>query len=180
MKKMTFLVLLSVLMYSCGWSFVESSNSEDIGMIEGVRPIYGSYDTWQNITTTDSKDIEHLGKIYYYNGYIFVNELHQGIHIIDNRDSHNPVPLKFINIPGNKDIAIKDNYMYVDNYTDLVTLDVSDLDNIHEVHRISNIYPAIQQSYPEFYTGYFECADPSKGIVIGWEEAIIENPECRR
>jgi len=30
------------------------------------------------------------GKIYYYNGYLFVNELNSGIHIYDNHDPSNP------------------------------------------------------------------------------------------
>jgi hypothetical protein len=38
------------------------------------------------------------GKIFYYNGYLFINELNTGIHVYDNHDPSNPRNVGFINI----------------------------------------------------------------------------------
>jgi hypothetical protein len=48
------------------------------------------------------------------------------------------------------------------------------------VNRIENAFPQINQEYPPFTGVYFECVDPSKGVVIGWEEKQIDQPKCRR
>jgi len=139
-------------------------------IIEGLKPIYSNGDDWQNIKTTDPQSIKKLGKIYYKDNKIFVNEFLKGIHIIDNSDPINPVKIKFIEIIGNKDIAIKGQILYADNLTDLVTLDISNLDDIKVLGRVKDI--------PEGHIGPFECVDPSKGKVIGWEEATLVNPDC--
>jgi len=49
----------------------------------------------------------------------------------------------FIQIPGNKDVVIKGNLMYADNYTDLLTIDISDMDNVKEINRVEGVYPDI-------------------------------------
>jgi hypothetical protein len=95
-----------------------------------------------------------------------VNEYQQGIHIIDNSDPSNPVNLKFIEIPGNVDLAIKGNILYADSYVDLLSIDISDLDNIVEVDRDTNVFPYI---IPEYDLGIVESIDQSKGVIVGYE-----------
>lgn len=177
MKKSLWVVtILSIcLLYS---SCVDTA-SEGIYQTHGLRPIYAEGSDWQQIFTSDSRPIQQLGKIYYKDGFIFVNEVNQGIHILDNSNPANPIPVKFIVVPGSKDISIKDNFLYTDNVTDLVVLDITDFQNIETVNRIPNIYPAVNQEFPEFGSGYFECVDASKGTVIGWETALLTTPECR-
>ena len=34
--------------------------------------------------------------------------------------------------------------------------------------------------FPEGYSGFFECVDPTKGTVIGWSEKILLEPQCWR
>ncbi|MBO0932369.1 LVIVD repeat-containing protein [Fibrella aquatilis] len=80
------------------------------------------------------------GKIYTKDGYLFINELKQGIHVIDNRNPSAPKPLAFISIPGNGDVAIRNNFLYADSYMDLVTFDISNLADIHEVSRSKNVF----------------------------------------
>ncbi|WP_375443680.1 LVIVD repeat-containing protein [uncultured Fibrella sp.] len=87
-----------------------------------------------------ARGLVNPGKIYTKDGYLFINELKQGIHVIDNRNPANPQPLAFINIPGNGDIAIRDNFLYADSYMDLVTFDISNLADIHEVARTENVF----------------------------------------
>ena len=64
------------------------------------------------------------GKIYFKEGYIFINEELKGIHVIDNRNPENPQNIGFIEIPGNVDIAIKNNTLYADSYIDLGAIDI--------------------------------------------------------
>jgi hypothetical protein len=57
-----------------------------------------------------------------------------------------------------------------------VVIDISQLLQIRETDRISNILnPAL---FPPQYQGIFECVDPEKGAVIGWEDAVLENVQC--
>ena len=67
----------------------------------------------------------------------------KGVHIIDNTSPSHPVNLGFIEIPGNADIAIKNNILYADSYVDLVALDISDVNDIREVDRVKDIFPGI-------------------------------------
>lgn len=69
--------------------------------------------------------LEHPSKIYYYQDYLLINELNKGVHVIDNRNPSSPVPVAFINIPGNVDMAVRNNILYADNYVDLVAIDIS-------------------------------------------------------
>ncbi|MEZ0540448.1 LVIVD repeat-containing protein [Fibrella arboris] len=87
-----------------------------------------------------ARGLVNPGKIYTKDGYLFINELKQGIHVIDNRNPSDPKSLLFISIPGNGDIAIRDNFLYADSYMDLVTFDISNLTDIHEVARTQNVF----------------------------------------
>ncbi|MEO6132601.1 MAG: hypothetical protein ABIQ02_12185, partial [Saprospiraceae bacterium] len=40
------------------------------------------------------------GKIFYYKGYLLINEMHKGIHVIDNANPSSPVNIGFIDVPG--------------------------------------------------------------------------------
>ncbi len=176
MKQLLLFLFIMVGLTAC--PNVPPFQIEDRGVVDGVIPIYLDKD-WKEIYVSGPEPIKHLTKIYYYNDYLFINEYLTGIHIFDNTDPENPVKIKFIHIIGNKDISINNGFLYADNYTDLVTLDIHDLDNIQVVNRISNYIPKENVvQFPPSYTGYFECPDPEKGFVIGWEEAKIENPDC--
>lgn len=92
------------------------------------------------VSVAKARGLVNPGKIYTKDGYLFINELKQGIHVIDNRNPADPKPLAFITIPGNGDIAIRDNFLYADSYMDLVTFDISNLADIHEVARTQNVF----------------------------------------
>jgi hypothetical protein len=177
MKKL----LWAVTILFCLFHSACVQGDEEIGnlSVHGLQPVYATSTDWQQISVTDSRPIEQLGKIYYKDGFIFVNEVNQGIHIIDNSNPANPIPVKFIVVPGSKDISIKGNFLYTDNVTDLVVLDISDFQNIETINRVPNIYPPTNQDFPEFSSGYFECVDPSKGTVISWKTVLLQSPQCR-
>ncbi len=81
------------------------------------------------ISTQAARELRNPGKIYIFGQYLFINERNEGIHVIDNADPANPQKLAFWSIPGNVDIAIKGQYLYADQYVDLLTIDISDMQN---------------------------------------------------
>lgn len=113
--------------------------------------------------------MEQSGKIYAYGEYIFVNEPYKGIHVIDNRDPSAPSKIRFIVIPGNVDISVKDNYLFADSLGDLVVLDISDIENIRPVARLESV---LQDNivWP-FEAEIIETDqwDPQREVLVGWE-----------
>jgi len=132
-------------------------------------PVYMSYETLRSaVKSTSATDLENTGKIYFKDGYIFVNEKMKGIHIIDNRNPKSPQNIKFIEIPGNVDIAIKNNTLYADSYVDMVAIDISDIENPKEVNRVQDIFPYMTAT-PANTDYRLASVDQEKGVVIDWE-----------
>ncbi|WP_163718119.1 LVIVD repeat-containing protein [Mangrovibacterium lignilyticum] len=131
-------------------------------------PVYMTYDELRTaIGTEDSHPLVKPGKIYFKDNYIFINEQLGGVHVYNVANPADPVEVTFITIPGNVDIAIKENVLYADSYVDLVAIDVSDLSNIQEVGRIEDIFP---YTIPEYDTDYrVGEVDQEKGVVVGWQ-----------
>lgn len=95
----------------------------------------------QPIVTEAPRALENPGKIYYYQDFMFINELRKGIHIVDNRNPASPTPIAFINIPGNVDMAVRNNILYADNYVDLVSLDITTPSNPVYLSRTESVFP---------------------------------------
>lgn len=173
-------IILSIMLCALLFPFFGCIKMEEKDFVtEGYKPIYLPYEQAYNINSSDPKGIINPGKIYVYDSLIFVVEKSTGIHIINNANPSNPIMLSFININGNLDIAIRNNNMYVDNFRDIVTLDISNIKNVREIHRIKNVYPSHYKNYPD-ENGWFECADSTKGIISGWIKTKITNPKCKR
>jgi hypothetical protein len=94
-----------------------------------------------NIKSNSARSVENPGKIYTLGKYIFLNEIDKGIHIIDNTNPSQPKNVFFIDIPGNLDIAVKENTLYADLYTDLVAIDISNPANVKVEKIIDGIFP---------------------------------------
>jgi len=140
-------------------------------------PVYMTYDELRtSFKVTEETSIIQPGKIYFIDNYIFVNEYQKGIHVINNSNPSNPVIEKFIEIPGNVDMAVKGKMLYADSYVDLLTIDISDLNNIIEVDRDTNVFPYI---LPICEGGIIDAVNENKGVVVGYttieKTEIIEN-----
>src|SRR5687768_13908339 len=146
-----------------------------VGEVEGYRPLYASPDQ-TSIAFTASRNLRNPGKIYSIAHYLLINEKYEGIHVFDNSSPASPIPLGFLSMVGNTEIAIRNNVLYADHLADLVALDVADWNNIKEISRLKKEFFA--QQIPPGDGRYFECADESKGIVIGWELVVLKNPKC--
>ncbi len=131
-------------------------------------PIYMSTEEFKAAVKTESaKELSVAGKIYFYQDYIFVNEKFEGIHVIDNSDPSNPKNVNFLAIPGNIDMAVKDDILYADSYTDLIAIDISNINSISLKKRFEKIFPF---TLPPTNNNYKRNSiDTEKGIVIGWE-----------
>lgn len=126
-------------------------------------PVYMTLAELQaSIKSLPPAPMEQTGKIYYKHPYLFVNEINKGIHVIDNTNPASPQRIGFINIPGNLDMAIKGETLYADCFNDLIAIDISNINDIREVYRISNMFP------PRCYEA--NTYDPAKGYVVDWVE----------
>lgn len=132
-------------------------------------PVYMGYgELRESVKKSAPRDLEKPGKIYFKDDYIFINEELKGVHIFDNSNPSNPVNKGFIEIPGNADIAVKNNILYADSYIDLVAIDISDINNIAEVDREKKVFSYTVPS-PENEDYRMARVDEEEGVVVGWE-----------
>ena len=175
----TAFALFAVLGLSSCWQGINGDDGEPRQFSATYRPVYMKAEEAKSIKMLPAKSLISPGKIYYKDNLIYVGESTTGVHVIDNRDPKNPKNLAFLNIPGCTDISIKGNMLYAANIADLVTIDISDFNNIKVVGRVENVFPS--QNVPPFMNVRFECPDASKGIIVGWERITnSENAKCFR
>lgn len=93
-----------------------------------------------SVSSSAAKELKNPGKIYVYNQYLLIGEAKEGIHIVDNSNPQNPKNIAFVTIPGVIDFAVKDNVLYADNYTDLVSLSLTNPSNITEIGRKNKVF----------------------------------------
>jgi hypothetical protein len=166
--KLTGLVLILFLFSAC-------EDKREVSYMANV-PVYMSYEDFRtDLVSTSGRELESPGKIYLYNDYLLINEINEGIHIIDNSDPANPKNIAFVVIPGNVDMAVKGDYLYADSYMDLVLFDISTINSPVFHKRIENFfcyqYPPYDYNYP------VEEIDTEKGIIIDWEIKRISKEE---
>ena len=136
------------------------------------EPIFMATSTFRNSVkvTAGPQKITSIGKMCFYNNYLYISEPEKGIHIINNTDPTNPQQTGFIELLGNADLAIRNGLLYADSYIDLVWFDVSNpalpelkgrLDSI-----FPNAFPMTQNQYGIDYTASYPTTN--KGIIIGW------------
>ncbi len=112
------------------------------------------------------KEIKEAGKIYVYKNILFVAEKNQGVHVIDNSDKKNPNPKAFIKVAGNLDMAVKDGYLYLDSYMDLVVVDIKKIDSIKEVNRVNDTF-----TYNAYQNYNYGCDfNLSNGVIVGGDK----------
>ena len=166
-----FIALVAILLFSMS-SCLKDECTEQRMFVE-YEAIYAQPEDFRvDVTTENSRSIETPGKFYFYNNFIFINELYEGVHVIDNSDPSNPQNVSFINIPGNLDIAIRGNTMYADSYVDLLTIDITDLQAPNITCRDEEVF---QNYHFHQELGYFiyykptdrqitiDCRDPNFG-----------------
>lgn len=172
-----FLLLLSTTIFFCACNPPTNDLS---GKVDAYVAVYASLSGVEQVSVETQQSTKEAGKIYAYGNYIFQNDVNSGIHIIDNSNKSDPKKIAFLNLPLSTEIAVKGNYLYANNYVDLVVFDITDPANPKMVKRVKNVFPAKDQDYPPASNVYFQCVDKSKGVVIKWELKNIDAPNCRR
>ena len=139
-----------------------------------LEPVYMTLgELRSSVAVTDPEPLEMIGKIYFKDGYLFVNEPNLGFHVIDNRNPANPLNVAFINVPGSFDMAVNGNILYSDSYMDLVAIDISNIQAVKEIGRIENVF--------DNYNSYGFYASPEQGVVTDWvekQEVTITESSC--
>lgn len=124
-------------------------------------------DLLPEVKSGPAQDLHTTGKIYAKYPYVFVNELYKGIHVIDNRNPAAPKNISFIHIPGNVDLAIRDNFLFADAGPDLITLDISDLTQISIKNYTPNLFPEYR------FSGAANNPQPSDLLTIGYTTRVV-------
>ncbi|WP_353720794.1 hypothetical protein [Dyadobacter sp. 676] len=179
MKRTLPAICLSLLIFSC---HIRDSDPF-VGNVKfdgtGYRPVYKDPEAVANVEIMAAQALRDPGKIYTFDRYLFINEKGRGIHIIDNADPEKPENLSFISIAGNYDIAVKGNWLYADNLSNLLVIDIADPRTPRLTKTIPNAVPV--HAYPPLQGVYFECADARKGVVVDWEKVSMDKqPKCYR
>ena len=165
MKKVLLLVMVFVAFISCSED-IDDSKYADYLVAKPVTISIAEFEKGGAIIAP--RPIEESGKIYAYQDYIFVNDKYTGIHLIDNSNPKNPVKRAFIQIAGNVDISVKDDYLYADSMQDLLVFDISNMDNIKLVNRLKGVLrDNIIWPSAEIYE--WEDIDTKKEIQVGWQ-----------
>lgn len=162
------LVLLSILIIIMLAALGQGCREKCVGPTMTVwEPVFAQRsEIMKTADLIEPQPIEAPGKIYFKDKYLFLNEVDKGIHVINNINPRHPKVIGFIDLPGNKDLAAKGNYLYADNYLDLVVLDITDKTNIVEINRIEEVFDA--------YYWY----DEELGLMIDQIESEVEYQDC--
>ncbi|MGI9548281.1 MAG: LVIVD repeat-containing protein [Flavobacteriaceae bacterium] len=167
MKRIALFLLLAIGLagISC-----EEKNQEPLEEYLVAVPLTMSEDEFRNsVDIVPPLPIDESGKIYTFEDLIFVNDKYRGIHVIDNSNPHAPLKQSFIKIPGNVDIAVKDNFLYADSIRDLLVFDISDINNIRLVNRLINVLREnIVWPFEADVIDYALLGDGSD-VLIGWD-----------
>lgn len=112
------------------------------------------------------RELKKPGKIYSFGNYLLVNELQEGIHVIDNSNPKQPRETAFWKIAGNVDMAVKGHYLYADQYTDLLTIDIQDM-------YAPKVLSRAEATFPLYGT------DPVKGVLVDYKATTVtEKVKC--
>jgi len=180
MKLTNYTFLFIILICTCFFTSCLEDDCAETRTFVQIEPVFIELsEIRKDPTTTEARELENPGKLYFYQNMIFINELKEGIHIIDNTDSKNPKNLGFINIPGNVDVAIQDGYLYADSYMDLITLDIRDTDNISLTCRHEDIFQS-QFSFQDNRGFLVDYVETENSIEVDCSETDFANTFINR
>lgn len=165
MKNISYLFFISFLVFSLTSCLKDTC--ENVYTYQRYDPIFVKPEILrQKIAASPSKELVTTGKIYVYGDYLLINEPDLGIHVVDNKIPANPRFISFIKIPGNSDLAVRNGLLYADSYIDLVVLDLKNPQDVKEVFRVENAFPAYGK-------------DEKLGLLVAYKSAgVTETFPC--
>ncbi len=159
-------ILISISFTSCFDLWGDGGGDPPIDNIESAyEPILMTREEMEaSIELKDPQAMNESGKIYLAADYILVNDKYDGFHIYNNENPTNPQLVKYLQVAGSTDVAIRNNMMYINQATDLIAISFdTNYQNITVTERIENVFPPL--SFPP--DGISVAYDTSK-IVLGW------------
>jgi len=155
--------------------------------VEGYSPVYSTdVAALKTIKAGPPRTTVNGGKMYTVGNLLFQVELDSGIHIINYATPASPQKLGFIKSFLCKELTVKNGFIYTNNLSDLVVIDINNPADVKEAGRTPNVFPDLASQYPpnnpvnQFERVYFDCPDPDKGTVVAWKKQTINNPKCWR
>lgn len=131
-----FFILLSLTASSCLRDSCEETHTYTY-----YKPVYVTPEEYKIPVNLEApKTLQNPGKIYFYQNYILINEVREGLHVINNENQQQPVNVGFIPIPGNVDMAVMNDVLYVDAYTDLLAININNPLNPTLLQRKENVF----------------------------------------
>ena len=164
-KSILLLILTCFIIFSC------DNNVGDYITVKVATPEFMSLDEFRtSVEIEPPSPIIESGKIYAYNDLILIKDREKGIHIIDNSQPENPIKIACIKVKANNDMEIKGDYLYVDSLMDLVVFDISDLNDIREVARLTDVFPKyITLPFSEdLIVDYGDYSYDPNDIIVRW------------
>tara|TARA_R110001583_G_scaffold163880_1_gene316328 strand:+ start:9464 stop:10744 length:1281 start_codon:yes stop_codon:yes gene_type:complete len=169
------LIATFVFMVSC-------DTTNEYETVRVAKPEYMTLEALRSsVEITSPIPIVESGKIYAYTNLVLINDIDNGIHIIDNSNPKNPVKIAFIRIIANKDMEIKGDYLYAESLMDLLVFDISNVNDIQEVARLKDVFPSYVTLplMDNLVVDYGENGYNPDEIIVGWniteEQRLIED-----
>lgn len=161
MKRIFTLALLAILTVSVT-SCLEDRCEEE-RTVSGFEPIVVNAGEWRNslFTCGVALPVCTASSFYVYDQYLFMVEENEGLHIFDNSDSNNPVPITFMEAPGGQGIAVRNGILYMNQYTDLVAFSLDNPEQPELVGRTEDVF--------EPYSVFAQVLAGDQ-FVTGWNE----------
>jgi hypothetical protein len=184
-----FYYLLGIMFLSSCWGkkpFVITTPPDYYKKVMGWKPVYGADSAYKKVKYFNTpRAMSQAGKIYVFGNTIFQNDVGKGVHLIDNSSPANAHRVAFIELSGNTDIAIKGNFLYANNYNDMVVIDITNINAPLEVKRFKQTFNTNNGTNPYIWqapkdTGYYECPKIyNDSIIIDWvRDSVMQF--CRR
>lgn len=164
MKIQYCLLLLVITIFSC-----DNEDTEYELITVATPEVMSKSGFRKSVDIIAPQRIKEPGKIYAYDDYIFVNDVNEGVYIIDNSNPRFPKAIKYLKIPGNEDVSVKNNFLYADSATYLVVFDISDINNITLKERLEDVFEVYNYRRPiEAQAVNYVDYNYETDIIVGW------------
>ena len=156
MKHLRLLILgLPLLLFSSCFTWETDDGPAvwtDPGLTTSYAPVIMEREAFEAaVQAQPAQAVVKSGKIYVNGNLLFVNDVNKGFHVYNYTNPSNPIPVGFINIPGATDLAMRNNVLFINQATDLVTMTYNAAANtIAITKRNENVFP--QKVSPESWS----------------------------
>jgi len=185
-RLLLFALLFTFILSSCFyWGKKPYTGDPLMQKVWGWKPVYALDTSYRVVAFKEAQPVVTPGKIYVKDNYIFQCEVGKGIHVIDNTNPKTAHRIGFIEVKGCEEISIKGDYLYTNNYFDLVTIDLHSPQQVKIVNRIPYVFYA--SATGQFHTwqeptdtGWFDCSHYyTDSTIVSWKQDSIY-PYCRK